>query len=85
MDGLKMKLIYICQNFYWWSTIFHFWNKYKYFSSSVTRLGDFWKFLATNFVTKVTQRYEDFLGYLENICFQVKTAMATFLGDSYKI
>ena len=33
--------------------------------TSVTRLGDFWKFLATNLLTKVAQNIGDFLGYFE--------------------
>ena len=32
---------------------------------NVTRLGDFWKFLATNFLTKVTKIFGNFLGYCE--------------------
>ena len=31
----------------------------------VSRLGDFWKFLLTNLVTKVAQLFVDFLGYYE--------------------
>ena len=34
-------------------------------AASVTRLGDFWKILVTNFLTKVAQIIEDFLGFLE--------------------
>ena len=37
---------------------------------SVTRLGDFWKFLATNFLPKVAQMYSDSLGSSENIIFK---------------
>ena len=33
--------------------------------TSVTRLGDFWKFLVTYFSTKVAQIFIDFLGYFE--------------------
>ena len=43
--------------------------------SSVTRLGDFWKFLATNVLTKV--------GYFEDVIFQVKTSVANFWAIFY--
>ena len=33
--------------------------------SSVTRFGDFWNFLAINFITKVAQIFGDFLGFFE--------------------
>ena len=36
---------------------------------SVTRLGDFWKFLAVKFLTKVTQIFGDYLGYLDSTPF----------------
>ena len=36
---------------------------------SVTRLGDFWKFFVTNFLTKVAQIFVDFWGYYENLAF----------------
>ena len=32
--------------------------------SSVTRLGNFWKFLAINFLSKVVQIFADCLGYV---------------------
>ena len=31
----------------------------------VARLGDFWNFLVTNFITKVAQMFGDFLGSCE--------------------
>ena len=34
--------------------------------NSVTRLGDFWKFLETKLLTKVAQNVGNFLGYFEN-------------------
>ena len=34
--------------------------------SSVTRLGEFWNSLVTNFITKVAQMFDDFLGSCEN-------------------
>ena len=45
--------------------------------TSVTRLGDFWKFLVKVVVIKVAQMYSDFFGYFENNTFQVKTAVGT--------
>ena len=33
--------------------------------TSVTRLGDFWKFLRTTILTKIAQLFEDFLGRFE--------------------
>ena len=33
--------------------------------SSVTRLGYFWKVLATNFLTKAAQIFDNGLGYFE--------------------
>ena len=44
----------------------------------MTRLGDFWKFLVTNFLTKVAQMYVDFLGYFENFQFHFLTTVVTF-------
>ena len=49
----------------------------KSIRSSGTRLGDFWKFLVTNFITKVAQIFWDFPWY-----FEVKTAVATFFGGN---
>ena len=49
-------------------------------TTSVTRLGDFWRFLVTNFLLKVAQMYGDFSGFLKSIPFDVKTAVATFLA-----
>ena len=41
--------------------------------SSVTRMGDFFNFLATNFITKVAQMFSDFLGSCEkHLLFEVK-------------
>ena len=34
-------------------------------TDSATRLGDFWKFLVTNILSKVAQMFGDFLGFLE--------------------
>ena len=45
---------------------------------SVTRLGDFWKFLATKILAKEAQMIGNFLGYLEKPYSYVKTALATF-------
>ena len=51
----------------------------------VTRLGDFWKFLITNCLTKVTQIFCDFLGYFETHLFEPKTAVVTYLATFEKI
>ena len=47
-------------------------------STSVTRLGDFWKFLATKFLAKEAQMIGNFLGYFEKPHSYAKTALATF-------
>ena len=41
--------------------------------TSVTRLDNFWNFLATNFVKKVAQMFVDFLDNCENHCFLSQT------------
>ena len=41
-------------------------------------MGDFSKFLVTNFHTKEDQVFSDFLGYLQKYHFLVKTAIVTF-------
>ena len=46
--------------------------------TSVTRLGYFVKFLATNFLAKVSQIFGHCWGYIENIPFEVITGMANF-------
>ena len=43
---------------------------------SVTRLGDFWKFLATNLLTKVAQKHWWLLGLFWKGYLNVKTAVA---------
>ena len=48
----------------------------KKFSTSVTRLGDFRKFLVTNYPTKVAQMYGDFWAILENITSKQKLLWA---------
>ena len=45
---------------------------------SVTRLGDFWKFLATKILAKEAQMIGNFLGYLEKPYSYVKTALAGY-------
>ena len=52
---------------------------------SVTRLGNFWKFLVTNFLTKVAQIYRRLFRIFENNNFQVKTAVASFCPTFSKI
>ena len=44
----------------------------------VIRLGDFWNFLAINFVTKVAQMFGDFLGNCENHHILSQTGEVTF-------
>ena len=45
---------------------------------SVTRLGDFWKFLATKFLAKEAQMIGNSMGYFEKPYSYLKTALATF-------
>ena len=45
---------------------------------SVTRLGDFWNFLATNFVTKVAQMFCNFMGSCKNHYFLSQAAWQLF-------
>ena len=47
-------------------------------SSSVTRLGNFWKVLATKFIAKEAQMIYNFLGYFEKPHYYEKTVLATF-------
>ena len=51
----------------------------------VTRLGNFWKFLATDFLRKVSQLFNNFRGYFENIILKVKTAVSTFWATFVEI
>ena len=52
----------------------------KLYSSdySVTRLGNFWKFLDKKFLSKVAQIFVYFLGNLENHHVLIQTAVANF-------
>ena len=43
-----------------------FLGKFGEFWATVTWLGDFWKFLGTNFLSKVAQIFGDFLDHFEN-------------------
>ena len=45
--------------------------------ASVARMSAFWKFLETNFLTKVTHLLVDFSGYFEKHNFLRKTTLAT--------
>ena len=47
-------------------------------TSSTTRLGDIWKLLAANFLTKVAQIFGNFLCFLKSITFKIKTTMTIF-------
>ena len=46
--------------------------------NSVTRLGDFWKFLETKFIVKEAQMIGNFMGYFQKPYSYLKTALATF-------
>ena len=46
--------------------------------TSVTRLGEFRKFLETNFGSKVAQMYSNFLGYFKEHPFQGKLLLLLF-------
>ena len=48
------------------------------FASSVTRLGNFWKILHSNFLSKVAQIFSDFWDLIENVTSNVKFDVATF-------
>ena len=45
---------------------------------SVTRLGDFLNFFATNFLTLVAKIFHDFCGLFRTSCLKLKTTMSTF-------
>ena len=60
-------------------------NKSILHANSVTRLGDFWTFLLTNFLSTVAQMDENSLGYFETIDFQVKSVVATFWATFWRI
>ena len=45
---------------------------------SVTRLSDFWNFLATNFITIVAKKFHDFVDSFEIDCFLSHTGYVTF-------
>ena len=53
--------------------------------NSVTRLGDFWNFLAINFVTKVAQMFGEFLGSCENHRILSQPGEATFCATWKKL
>ena len=48
-----------------------------------TSLGDFWKFLMTNYLSKVAQMFGDFWGILKDQ-FKVKTAVVPLKGNFRK-
>ena len=50
-----------------------------YPKNSVTRLGDFYRFLATNFHPKAAKIFDDILGHFEILYFQVKTTFGQLL------
>ena len=51
---------------------------FLYKLNSVTRLGDFCKFPAINWITKEAQIFWAGLGYFENITLLLKTVVGTF-------
>ena len=51
---------------------------------SVTRFGDFWKFLVTNFLTKVAQIYKRSWDYFEKTSLLGKNCFGYFLGNFLK-
>ena len=44
----------------------------------MTRLGKFWNFMATNFVSKVSQMFRDFFGQFLNYHLLSQTVVTTF-------
>ena len=52
---------------------------------SVTKLGDFWKFLVTNLLAKVAQIFGDLLCYFERHHLFSKNCRISFLGNYWKI
>ena len=52
--------------------------------TSVTRLEDFWKFLAMNILTKEAQTFNNFWLFRKRSTFKVKTTVATFWAMSWK-
>ena len=50
----------------------------------VTRLGNFWKFLAQNLNSKVAKMFVDFLCYFEKHNSLLKTAVAAFWDNFWK-
>ena len=50
-------------------------------ATSVTRLGDFWNFLVTNFIKKIAQMFGDFLGELWKQLLFKTNWWAYFLGN----
>ena len=45
------------------------------------QIGQFWKFLATNFITKVGKMFGDFFGYIEKHHFLSETSCGYFWKD----
>ena len=55
-------------------------SRKMFLSYSVTRLGEFWNFFASNFITKLAQMFSDFLGSCESIAFK-SNWLGYFLGN----
>ena len=75
---------FLCFNFFVFNSEFDTWF-FDDTGTSLTRLGDLWKFLTTIFHSKVAQSYGDSFGLFENINFQVKTTVSTFGATFRKI
>ena len=52
--------------------------------SSVTRLGNFWKFEVTKFLTKIAQIFGHYLGHFEKLWILRKSCFRYFFGDFWK-
>ena len=55
------------------------------FAVCVTRLGDFWKFLAKRFLSKVAQIFGNLLGYSEKHYFVSKNCCGSFFALAWEI
>ena len=80
MRELRHDNINRWDNFFW--TI-HLCRTLAY--CSVTRLGDFWKFLVTKFHAKVAQIIGNYLGCLEKYQFEIKNRCVHFWATLWKI
>ena len=56
----------------------------RFVVNSVTRLGDFWKFLAKSYLTKVAQTFNECLGVLNTNIFLCKNLLWLLIGNFCK-